>query len=186
MDAVSGVARYTLQERRGGGAWHTVPLASATSRSAVRWLTFGSTYEYRVRATDGRGNVSAWASWSAFTPTRRQERSSLVHWAGRWTTAWNSGLSGGRSRWAAAAGRTASLTFTGHGIGWVGRQSPTSGSARIYIDGVLVGTVSSRARTVAYRVVLYSTVLGAGGRHQIVIRPVGNGRVDVDAFVILP
>jgi hypothetical protein len=186
MDAVSGVAHYTVEERRDGGAWRPVPLTSATSRSVVRALGFGTSYEYRVRATDGRGNVSGWAAWSAFTPTRREERSSLVHWAGRWTRAWYWRLSGGRSHWAAAAGRSASLTFTGHGIGWVGRQSPTSGSARIYVDGVLVGTVSSRARTVVYRAVLYSTVLAAGGRHQIVIRPVGNGRVDVDAFVILP
>ncbi len=185
-DAGSGVARYTVQERRVGGAWQSVALGSATSRSIVRSLRFGTSYEYRVRATDGRGNVSAWASWSAFRPSRRQERSSSVDWAGRWATEWNRSLSGGRSRWTAAAGRRSDLTFTGHSVGWVGRQSRTSGSARVYIDGVLVATVSSRARTVAHRVVLYSTVLAAGGRHHIAIRPVGNGRVDVDAFVILP
>ena len=78
------------------------------------------------------------------------------------------------------------FTFSGRNIGWVGRRGPGAGRAEVRIDGIRVGTVSQAASTIRYRGIVFSRTLGVGGRHTIEIRPLGDGRVDVDAFVTLP
>ena len=83
------------------------------------------------------------------------------------------------------AGARARTTFSGRGIALVAPIGTTRGSAAIYVDGVYRGTVSFRSSTNRSRVVMYSTTFGALGTHSIDIRLTGNGRVDVDAFVIL-
>ncbi len=55
----------------------------------------------------------------------------------------------------------------------------------MYIDGVLVSTVDLHARATHYRRVIFRTAWSASGAHTITIRPVGNGRVDVDGFEVL-
>ena len=50
-------------------------------------------------------------------------------------------------------------------------------------DGVKVATVDLRA-TSAFRRIVFRRNL-SGGTHTIQIRPLGGGRVDVDAFVVL-
>ncbi len=55
----------------------------------------------------------------------------------------------------------------------------------MYIDGVLVTTVDLRTRSTHYRRVIFRRAWSASGAHTITIRPVGNGRVDVDGFEVL-
>jgi len=65
------------------------------------------------------------------------------------------------------------------------RPGPRRGSARIYIDGVYRATISLRASVNRSRVVAWSTTFTKVAAHTIEIRLSGNGRVDVDAFVVL-
>jgi hypothetical protein len=71
-----------------------------------------------------------------------------------------------------------------------GRRSdvgnPEPGRAEVRIDGVRVAIVSESAATLRYRDVVFARTLAVGGRHTIEIRPLGNGRLDVDAFLTLP
>ena len=84
-----------------------------------------------------------------------------------------------------ALGTRVRTTFSGRGIALVAPIGTTRGSARIYVDGAYRGTFSFRSSTNLSRVVMYSTTFSALGTHTIDIRPAGNGRVDIDAFVIL-
>jgi hypothetical protein len=184
-DAVSGVASYDVQERQGSGAFTTV-LSGVPATALVRTVRIGATYGYQVRATDHRGNVSAWSAVTTLVPRRYEETTAAASWSGTWSRSWTASASGGRSLWTASAGRRVRFVFSGRSIGWVGRRGPGAGRAEVRIDGVRVAIVSESAATLRYRDVVFARTLAVGGRHTIEIRPLGNGRVDVDAFVTLP
>jgi hypothetical protein len=185
-DTGSGVATYRLQERIGDGAWHGVALATATARSAIRPLTIGTTYRYRVRAIDLAGNFSAWTTLAPITPKRVEQTSTAVRWSGTWTTASDDRFSGGSARRTSSTGRRAVLTFTGQDIGWLTMRSTVGGRAQVRVDGILVATVDVDAAATAYRRLAWTRHLKRGGTHTLEIRPLGDGRVTIDAFVVLP
>jgi len=84
-DGGGGVA-YKLQRQVNGGSWSGVSLASTTSAKVKQSLAIGDTYRYRVRATDGAGNTSAYRYGPAFRSLRTQETSSAVTYGGAWTS----------------------------------------------------------------------------------------------------
>jgi hypothetical protein len=184
-DAVSGVAAYQLQRQAAGGAWKTVALEHPTSTSITRLLAVGDASRFRVRAKDGAGNWSAYAAWAPIVPQRRQEGSAAIAWTGTWRPTDDARYSGGHARHASVHARRATLTFNGHGIGFVSRRSPGAGRAEIRIDGTLVATIDLSGPA-SYRRIAFHRELATGGPHTIQVRPVGDGRVDVDAFIVLP
>lgn len=183
-DAGSGVGSVTLQERRDSGSWRTITPPDATG-TTVRALEAGHTYAWRIRATDARGNRSAWSEWPVTAPRVRQETASTLTWTGRWRTVTASGASAGTSRWTSGAGRRVSTDFTGAAVAWVGRRQPGGGSADVWIDGSRVGTVDTGGAG-TYRVILFRSSWASPGRHRLELRTVGDGPVDVDAVVVLP
>lgn len=186
-DAGGGIS-YTLQRQVNGGSWSTVSLSPATATSLKQYLAFGSTYRYRVRATDGAGNTSAYASGPSFVPRRAQETAASVAYGGTWSTRYATSYSGGRLRYATAAGAWASYTFTGASVGWVASRGPTRGAAEVYVDGVYKKTISLYAATYQSKRIVYVFNWTANGRHTIkivVLGTAGHPRVDVDAFVRL-
>ena len=60
-DYASGVSSYTVQYRRNHGSWRTW-LAGSKKTSAWFAGAAGSTYEFRVRAVDLKGNAQAWVT----------------------------------------------------------------------------------------------------------------------------
>jgi spore germination protein YaaH/uncharacterized protein YraI len=60
-DDLSGISHYNLQYRRNGGAWQSW---LSHTRKTGAWFagTAGSTYEFRVRAYDLKGNAQTWVS----------------------------------------------------------------------------------------------------------------------------
>ncbi|HKO34783.1 MAG TPA: glycosyl hydrolase family 18 protein [Candidatus Limnocylindria bacterium] len=61
QDYASGVSSYTVQFRRNQGAWRTW-LAGSKKTSAWFAGEAGSTYEFRVRAVDLKGNAQSWVT----------------------------------------------------------------------------------------------------------------------------
>jgi hypothetical protein len=183
--AGSGVERYRLERRIGSGAWTAVAPSGTGATSVTTNLTFGSSYGFRVRATDAAGNVGAWATFPTLTPTRFQDSSSLVTYTGAWSRATGASLSGGSARYATSATRRAKLTFTGREVALVATRRTSGGHAKVLIDGAQVGTINLDAGAAQYRQVVFRRAFAAGGRHSIEIRPVGDGRVEIDAFIVL-
>jgi beta-N-acetylhexosaminidase len=183
-----GVSRYTLQRQVAGGAWTAQALTSGSSGAIVQSLTIGSTYRYRVQATDGAGNVSAWRYGPAFRPLLTQQSSTAVHYAGTWHTGSSTSPSGGSVAYSTATGASATYTFTGVAVAWVAPRGPARGSAAVYIDGVYKGTVSLFAPSFVARQIVYATHWSGNGSHTfriVNLGTAGHSRVDVDGFVRL-
>ena len=184
----SGIAKYQLQRQVNGGTWSSVTLSSATAKSIAQSLTIGYTYRYRVRATDGAGNRSAWSYGPAFAPRRAQQTAASVTYGGTWTTVSASYVSGGSLGYATQAGAWASYTFTGYSVAWVAFRGPNRGSANVYLDGVFAKTISLYASTYSAKPIAYAASWGSNGTHTIkivVVGTAGHPRIDLDAFVRL-
>jgi len=185
----SGIASYTLQRQVNAGTWATVTLSSATATSITQSLTLGATYRYRLRATDTKGNVSAFLYGPTFEPVISQQTATAVVYGGTWYSSSVTTASGGSLKWSKVAGASASFTFAGTSVGWVAYRGPDRGSASVYLDGVLYATVSLYSSTYAAMPIVYGAAWGTtSGTHTIkvvVAGTSGHPRVDVDAFVRL-
>jgi GH25 family lysozyme M1 (1,4-beta-N-acetylmuramidase) len=182
----TGVAGYTLQRQVNGGSWSNVSLSSLTSLSIAQSLTNGTSYRYRLRASDVAGNLSTWAYGPTFRALRTQQSSSSVKFSGTWYTAKSSSYSGGSTKYTKSKGASASFTFTGSSIAWASSKSSARGSADVYLDGVYRATVSLYSTSYKARQVVFAFDWGTSGTHTIKIvnrATSGHPRIDVDAFV---
>jgi hypothetical protein len=112
---------------------------------------------------------------------------------GRWTYTgtWHSealaNAWGGSVHYSTTAGATA-VGSGGRSIEWVTTTGPTHGSAKVYIDGVDVATVSTYSPTVQYRRAVFHyegpSIGGAGTIKIVNLGTPGHPRVDVDAIVL--
>ncbi len=169
-------------------------LPSPTSTEVEHALTPGSTYRFRVRATDGAGNVSAWASSSSAKLKVAQETGIKVAYAGTWTRGALTGSSGGYVKYSSAAGARSLFSFNGTNAVLVATTGPARGIADIYIDGAKVGTVDFYSATLRKKQIAWA--LGtrlSPGNHVLELRVTGqrnsassSSRVDIDAFVSWP
>ena len=184
-DATTAIAGYELQTSVDGGPWVSTTPTSASVRSALRTQTLGHAYRYRVRARDAVGNWSDWANGPSVTGVLVQDRSSAVTYSGTWKRAWYTYASDRTTMYATAAGARARTTFSGRGIAIAAPTNSARGSAKVYVDGVYKATISLRSAVNHGRVVVYSATFATLGTHTIELRVAGNGRVDLDAFVVL-
>ena len=177
---------WKLQQRVNGGAWTTV--SGTTGVTAInRSLTIGAKYEFRVRAEDVSANTT-WGPSAAAQATRSQETSTAIAYGGTWTRTSSPGASGGYTRYASRAGRSATFKFTGRGVQVVAPKSAGRGSVKVYVDGAYVKTISLYSRTSLARQVVYGRNWTSNATHTVklvVIGTAGHPRVDVDAFVVL-
>lgn len=118
-----------------------------------------------------------------------EEQDALVSYGGTWYANAAPGHSGGSAVLAADAGARATLTFVGTGVSWTGYRDEWSGIARVYVDGVLAGTVDTYASPAQYQALLFSVSGLAAGTHTISIEATetqaelsGGPWVWVDAF----
>lgn len=184
-DPGSGIKRYKVQVSIDGKAWKTLRLPKTTSRTLAPALRTGHTYRFRVRATDGEGNTSAYVKGPLLTPVRSSEASVKVAYIGAWAKTKTTKALGGATRHATSSAKRARFTFTAYDVGWIATRTTKSGKARVYIDGALVMTIDlDRAKT-TYRKLVFARHFAALGPHVLEIQPVGDGRVDIDGFVVL-
>jgi len=184
----SGIGGYTLERLIAGGSWTAQSLPSPTTTSLTQSLTFGTTYRYVVKATDGAGNTSGWVYGPYFEPLLTQQSSSAVAYSGSWTSVANTYASGGSLKYAKSYGASASYTFSGASVSWVAYRGPDRGSATVYLDGVYYATINNYAAYYYSKQIVYAAHWGVNGTHTIKIVCLGTSghpRVDVDAFVRL-
>src|SRR5206468_9769932 len=68
-------------------------------------------------------------------PYRIEENDPSVVYSGTWSENFFSGDSGGRAVRASAPGASATVTFSGTAVNWIGYRDRSSGIVRVYIDG---------------------------------------------------
>jgi hypothetical protein len=166
-------------------------LTGSSERNPARWSSFSRMYVSRIIALMGavgttsggtpRGTV---ASWIDSKDTRLSEKSDQIAYKQSWSTARYSGYAGDRVRYATRKGASATITFTGTGIAWIGPTGPTRGTARIFLDGKAITNVNLRRSSFTARTVLFSKALKAG-EHTLKIVVTSRGRpVAIDELII--
>ena len=187
IDEMTAIDSYRVGVQVDGGAWAT-QVSSTTSRTNDRTMAFGRTYAFRVRARDLGGNWGTYADGPTVRASRFQESSSLATYAGTWATSKNASWSGGRTRYARKAGASVTFQFTGRAFAIVAQKGPTRGTARLYVDDLLVGTVDLHRSSSAARVLVATRTWTSSAAHTVrlvVVGTTGHPRVDVDAFLVM-
>jgi len=125
-------------------------------------------------------------------PTRVEESDPSVVYTGVWYTGRRPDLSGGSAVEAALPISTASLTFTGTGVRWIGFKAVWGGIALVYLDGALRATVDTYAPAEQAQAVMYTATGLAAGLHTITIKVTATWNpagccswVVVDAFDVM-
>jgi hypothetical protein len=185
FDAQSGLAHYQFQQSTSGGAWSTIS-SSLTSPSSARSLQANTAYQFRVRSTDGAGNVGRFATGPIIHVTGGQQTSPDLTYEGTWRSSSSTSFWGGSARYATTSTAAVSITVPSlRGFGWVSTYGSTRGSVRIYVDGVEVTTVNLHKSTTTYRAIVWSIGWSVAGTHTITLRPATSIRVDLDGFVVI-
>ena len=183
VDPSNPIGGYEIRASVDGGAWGPATALGPTTRILGATQAFGHGYRYQVRARDVGGIWSEWATGNSYTAGLVEDASKSVVYRGSWVRILYPHASGGNLHYAVASGASAKLTFNGRAVGFIAPVGPTRGSARIYWDGKYRTTISFKAPKGSSRLVMYSIGSATLGSHTLEIRLVGNGRVDVDAFV---
>ena len=169
-----------------GGSWSTVSLPSATStidqpdpRRRTR-LPIPRPGDGPRRATSAPGRTA-----------RRSRRAGSRTRAGASPTSGRGRRSrparalGGSHRWSGSSSARATLTRSVRDFALVATKTPNSGSVQVWIDGSLAATIDLHKASAKYRKLVFSRHFASLATHTIEIRPVGNGRVYLDAFLVL-
>jgi hypothetical protein len=167
-------------------------LTGSSERNPALWSSFSRTYVNRiivlmggVGTTNSQVQTKSSKGWMDSGDTRLSEASSLIAYRTNWSTARFSAYAGDHVRYATRRGASATITFTGTGIAWVGPTGPTRGTARVYIDGKAVGKVDLRKSTFHARSVLFSKAFATAGKHTLQIVVTSSGRpVAIDEFIV--
>ena len=187
VDDHSGVANYIVRRRVGTGSW-TILASTLPTASYKVSLPIGVTSQFGVAAHDGAGNVGPQAESLPITGVLLQDGSSLAHYTGTWSLVRSTTASNGRLHSSTRAGASVTFGTTARAIAIVGRKGPTEGAARVYVDGVYVGTIDFHRSSSQSKVVVFNTSWSMNGAHTVklvVAGTAGHPRVDVDAFAVL-
>ncbi|HEX6475300.1 MAG TPA: glycoside hydrolase family 3 N-terminal domain-containing protein [Candidatus Limnocylindria bacterium] len=182
------IARYVLQRQVDDGDWTWQGPTNGIDTAAVLTAPIGSTTAFRVRATDGAGNTSAWNAGHPFRLRATQESGSGVTYARQWETVPRDDAAGGALAFTRVAGARATFTFTGHAVSWVAVRGPKRGAADVYVDGHLARRVDLHAATSQARAIVFAKQWPGNATHTIEIVNRGTAdhpRIDVDAFIRL-
>jgi len=166
-------------------SWNTTTLAngSHTLTATARDAAGNRTTSSPVTVTVSNGSPPP--------VTRFEETAATLAPAGAWSQVTNAStgvtLSGGQAMFAGAAGATASFTFSGTGVSWIGFQCEQCGIARVSLDGSVVATVDTYAPSrPASSGAMYSTTGLVSGSHVLVVEVTGtNNASSAGAFIIV-
>ena len=178
----NGIASQKLQMQTDGGVWVNIAV-TADARSYTRKVHFPSgPYNFRVRAIDTKGNVSAWVEGSPFSLTQP-----TPSYSGTWSTAAGVEYVDGTTRYSTTQGYAALKTFTGRAFAWVGSKGPLFGTSIVATDGVGISK-TQHAATDQYRKVIQRSGWGVTGPHSVWVNcdaTMDHPRCDVDTFVVM-
>jgi hypothetical protein len=182
----AGPVGYRVERSRDGGSYGLVQ-AGVTSTSLVASLAPGHSYRFRVRAVGQASDAGAWAYGSTFRLTAVSQSSSAVRYRGSWVTSTSTVWWGGTARSSSTKGSTATYTFTGRKIAWVGLKGANRGKAQVFVNGVLKATVDLYSATTLKQRIVWSANYSTSATRTITIKVLatpGRPRVDIDGFIV--
>ena len=145
------------------------------------WATFDSAYD---RTPPSATTQPPSASWK-----RIQQNASGVTRTGTWYSIASSSASGGSYMRSNMTGATATFTFSGTGVRWMGISSTTGGIANVTLDGVSVGSVDQYSPSATFGKVMFQRTGLSSATHTLKITVSGRrnasatqGQTFLDAF----
>jgi hypothetical protein len=185
-DSGSGLAGYVLRQRINGGAWTILGYPTATSVNVS--IDASKNYQFGVASRDAAGNIGANVTGATLNAFNFSESAAQIAYAGTWSTQQATTFMGGAAKISQTKNSSATLTFTGNQVAWLSRKSTGHGTANVYIDGTLVGSVNLYSTTTLYKQVVFTRTFPSVGTHKlkvVVVGTVGHPRVTIDQFFIL-
>jgi hypothetical protein len=175
--AGSGVAAYEVEVREAGGEFETFTGSTSAVSRPFRGV-FGTRYEFRVIAVDRAGNRSAFARGSVLVPIDDRDTESMF-FRGSWRRLNRAGAYGRRVMRPRRRGATLTAPFGGRSVALIGRRLPRGGRVRVTVDGrSRVLRLRGRPR---HRQVMFVRRGLRPGRHELRVRWLGGGPVEIDA-----
>lgn len=174
---------YIVTRSMDGGAYAQVGLP--TTNFFNMNLGSGHVYRFRVYAADHAGNKSPYSVSASFRATNYSESNAALKYSGSWSTASSTSYLNGKAKYSKTAGASATFTVTGNRIGWLSYRSPASGSARVYINGSLVATVSLFSSTYQTKALVFSKSYSSVATRTVKIvvsGTAGHPRVTIDSM----
>ena len=113
---------------------------------------------------------------SAQAAARYQETSPSIAYSNGWLPETTMGWSGGRAVyavWTWDLRATATFSFTGSGVSWIGYKGKYGGYVLVYLDGALVSMIDTWSATEQVSVPVYSIGGLAPGPHTLKIELTG-------------
>jgi hypothetical protein len=117
-----------------------------------------------------------------------QETSGQIRYRGSWIKTRFSKYQGGQARYAETIGATATVSFYGRSIAWLGPVGPGRGRAKVTVDGKPARIVNLRAGSLDPSRAVFRTSWPEPGKHTLTIEvlPAGGGtKVAIDGFQIV-
>jgi hypothetical protein len=155
------------------------------------WSSYSRTYVaklmtiYRATTSTPTGGTSPAAGTTATVALHVGQSAGAISYAGGWSMARFGAYTGGRVKYSVRDGATATFTFTGRSVAWIGPLGPTRGRARVLVDGVSVGTVDLRRSSFRARATVFRKAWASASAHSVTIQVIGSGRpVAIDEFVV--
>ena len=181
----SAAATYQLQVQVDGHAGQSV--MTTTKPFATIREPAGHRYQFRVQATDQFGTASSWSQGSTDTLAVVQDSSPTITYTGSgggWTTAASTGAYGGTTTSSSDSSALASVVVTGNEIGLVMPLEPGGGHA-VYQGPNGQQTIHLLGSSLAPRQMIVIDNFGSNSSQQLYLQPDGDGRIDLDAIVVL-
>jgi len=117
--------------------------------------------------------VTGDASGGGTRPARFEESAPSVEYTGSWEVQPRGDLSGGALVESLDPDGTATLTFNGTGVTWIGYKASWGGIAQVYVDGALRATVDTYSPADQVQAVVYTASGLAAGAHTFAIKVTG-------------
>ena len=148
---------------------------------------------YRVRSRDGRGRLVGSVVTDpavSYFDGYADDEPGYGSFSGSWLTTSDARNYGGTVESSSTAGDSFTYDAGGSAVAWVAITGPNHGSAKVYIDGVLVRMVSTYSNTIHRRRLVWAKRWGALPLAFHTIRIVnvatpGHPRITVDAMAYL-
>src|SRR4030067_3823776 len=123
--------------------------------------------------TGTMNNVRLIGTGTSFSARYEQTHSSIVY-TGTWTTTSDSRHSNGSMTYSRTAGATATLTFSGNKVTWLGLKGREFGIAGVYLDGQFQGDVDLYNNGYIFQQALFSISGLSYTTHTLLIKGHGN------------
>jgi len=144
----------------------TSPTARNFKVSATAWATSvkpGVSRKWTLLAADTLGNNTR----ASITRTAALVHDQSAVRRGRWKVLTTKSYLGRRALYSKTKGASVRYAFTGRSVGLIFRRGTANGAVHIYVDGVKVATVDTKARSTRYRRIVWTKSWKRPGRHTV-------------------